>query len=374
MNIPKDKYLKIFECCLPVRGFARSIIYDLNRNDYDFIPNELCDFLQAYNNRCIDWSSFSPEEASTVQEYLVFLLEKQYIFFCEEWETALFPPISKEWDFPGHLLSVIAEIGPTWTAEQQTALLEALQETHCPHLQLYSHVNRPLTFYANFLEKINKSHLRSVELIVPYYEGVEGVLEDFFSRNMRLKNLILYQAPEARAVRIGEMMDQCFMVDQPLQLNTKVDFGYFQVNVSLFTESQHYHTFFHRKAFINGQGEVLRHPEDSQRFGRLGEQSLLQISQQKDFQYYWQAHKEKTDICRQCEFRHMCVDGRVPKRRADDSWYHEEACQYNPFVAKWAGEEGFQYLEDCGIVSDEEGFRQDEEKIVRKLQELYEEG
>ena len=38
-------YHKLFTCCVPIKGYVRSAVYDLQRKDYWFIPNDLCNIL-----------------------------------------------------------------------------------------------------------------------------------------------------------------------------------------------------------------------------------------------------------------------------------------------------------------------------------------
>ena len=81
--------------------------------------------------------------------------------------------------------------------------------------------------------------------------------------------------------------------------------------------------------------------------------------------------KDETDVCKDCEFRHMCVDNRLPYERSPNEWYHKIECNYNPYIAKWEGEEGYRTLAECGVISNEEGFSIDHEKIAEINEELW---
>ena len=98
---------------------------------------------------------------------------------------------------------------------------------------------------------------------------------------------------------------------------------------------------------------------------------LEAIINSNEFQNLWFSTKEITDICKSCEFRNMCFDNRTPKKRLDNTWYHNTECNYNPYIAKWAGEEGYKTLSECGIISNEDGFSIDEEKIAKINAELW---
>lgn len=87
---------------------------------------------------------------------------------------------------------------------------------------------------------------------------------------------------------------------------------------------------------------------------------------------FWHSPKTKTNICQNCEFRHVCIDNRLPKKREGDGmWYHTTECNYNPYIAKWKGEEGYRTLTECGVKSDETGFSIDHERIAKINEELW---
>lgn len=87
---------------------------------------------------------------------------------------------------------------------------------------------------------------------------------------------------------------------------------------------------------------------------------------------FWHSAKTKTDICQNCEFRYMCIDNRLPtQRQTDGLWYHTVECNYNPYIAKWKGEEGYRTLAQCGVKSDETGFSIDHERIAKINEELW---
>ena len=100
-------------------------------------------------------------------------------------------------------------------------------------------------------------------------------------------------------------------------------------------------------------------------------EDLKKIINTHAFQKYWFVHKDLCDICKHCEFRHMCVDNRIPFERTKKEWYHKIECNYNPFIAKWEGESGYKTLEQCGVISNENIFFIDNDKIKQINLELW---
>ena len=140
-------------------------------------------------------------------------------------------------------------------------------------------------------------------------------------------------------------------------------------NLLLYSESQKHNSYFNRKLYIGRSGEIKNASESEDDFGNIKNinsvMELKTIIEKPDFQKHWFVHKESCDICKDCELRHMCVDNRVPYHRTDGMWYFINECNYNPYISKWKGEEGYQKLNEIGVVSDEKSFHRDDKKITK---------
>jgi len=64
-------YFQLFACCLPVKGSSRSVVCDIQRNDYQLIPNILYDILIDYKNQTIEsvLAHFEKESHEDILEY-----------------------------------------------------------------------------------------------------------------------------------------------------------------------------------------------------------------------------------------------------------------------------------------------------------------
>jgi hypothetical protein len=52
----------------------------------------------------------------------------------------------------------------------------------------------------------------------------------------------------------------------------------------------------------------------------------------------------------------MCTDCRVFIKDSENSLSQPSKCTYNPYIAKWQGEEGYVPVEECGTYTRETGF------------------
>ena len=76
--------------------------------------------------------------------------------------------------------------------------------------------------------------------------------------------------------------------------------------------------------------------------------TILFIINQPNFKELWNIRKEHTLICKDCEFRRLCVDNRIP-HKINNRWTHSTECEYNPYISKWNFEEGYLSLKDSGV-------------------------
>lgn len=124
------------------------------------------------------------------------------------------------------------------------------------------------------------------------------------------------------------------------------------VNYKHFFEAFNYHNYFNKKLYIDNRGFIKNGLSNKKKFDnidRINKDELIKIIDSRQFQYLWNVKKQNTLVCKDCEFRFMCVDPRVPKENANGDWYHEVECNYNPYISKWHNEDNFIKLSDSGV-------------------------
>ncbi|EZH73906.1 hypothetical protein ATO12_13565 [Aquimarina atlantica] len=114
------------------------------------------------------------------------------------------------------------------------------------------------------------------------------------------------------------------------------------LNYSLFLESQFYHNYFNKKIFIDKKGNIKNTPESEISFGNIYSYNITQVVAKAifnpNFQKYWKVNKNICNVCKDCEFRYMCVDNRIPYQKNEYEWFHKTECDYNPYTATWKEE------------------------------------
>tara|TARA_B110000879_G_scaffold172232_1_gene223629 strand:- start:797 stop:1039 length:243 start_codon:yes stop_codon:yes gene_type:complete len=78
-----NKIFNLFSCCIPVKGYRRSIIIDTQRNESYYIPNDLYRIIK--NNPTI----LTSNNNKVISDYLDFLLKNELGFYLRRVKISL---------------------------------------------------------------------------------------------------------------------------------------------------------------------------------------------------------------------------------------------------------------------------------------------
>ncbi len=81
-------------------------------------------------------------------------------------------------------------------------------------------------------------------------------------------------------------------------------------------------------------------------YGNINDVDLKEVVDSKEFQKLWQIKKDNIKVCKDCEFRHMCMDCRAFRKDENDLYSQSAKCNYNPYIAKWKGQDGYITVEE----------------------------
>lgn len=336
---------KLYACCISVMGKRRSVVYDLQRgNNYYFIPNILHEILTEHENKTLAGicEIYGNEHRKQIEEYFQFLIQNELGFYCNNPEN--FPNLDRTWKYANPITNAIIEIEDLEWIDCDR-VLEQLDEVGCVALQLklFSDFSVDL-IESEFLQKTENNRLKSIELFIHYNEKINlEIIEYLCEKYRRLSMVIIHSCPEGVDLNKpiqGNWITPIFSIQESLRSDKENQLmrpEYFYVNLDVFTEAHHHHTYFNRKVVIDSKGEIRNCPTIKKSFGNIAKMDLAEVIQQLDFQELWHIRKDETRICKDCEFRYMCVDSRTPLWDENKKeWYHKQDCPYNPKTAFWA--------------------------------------
>ena len=361
-----------------VKGFGRSIILDLHREKFDFIPNDLSKFISENNNKLVNLNDFSGNR-KTIKSYIDFLSKSEYIFpkFLDANEIRLFPKLKLYYERPYIINSVIL-------FDNVKALIK-LNELNCYFIQL----NIEIIFsyipsrdeIQTICKLINKGIINSIAIIVIpiFHKSINYIIEEFSNIDIFVRFCYSSILISDNLVLVEKSKISILKYDKKIQIPTnelsQVNFSQFMINQYLYLESIKYNTYFNKKIFIDPEGNIKNTLSLFETFSNINEiknpNQLLKIVSDKKYQQYWHVNKKMIDVCKNCEFRHVCVDNRIPEQRKINEWFMKNECNYNPYISKWKGESGYKTLKECGIISDKYRFSINIKKVNAINKELW---
>jgi len=365
--INENKYIRLFECCIPVKGSRCSIIMDMQRKSVKFVPNDLVNIIERNEQKSIKeiTTELPPDDKETFLEYIDFLLAHELAFLLDKDETSFFPKMSKEWDNPNFVTNTVIylERYPKFDLHDVVNQLDVLL---CNHVYLVISYDIPFTKLQEIIDCVSKSSIQSIYLALNFNPTL--ISDNILELTKQFERIVL--------IEIYGMLDNPYknhvaptIIAYSNRLENMQDCGiihtdYFSLNLPFYTEAQNHNTCLNRKLCIDANGNIKNCLSMNRSFGNIKDTTLSEAIEKEGFKDLWFITKDQIDVCKDCEFRYMCTDCRCFIKDPDNIYSQPAKCHYNPYIAKWAGEEGYVPIEECGSYSKETGFVPDIEKIA----------
>jgi SPASM domain peptide maturase of grasp-with-spasm system len=338
----ENKLFLLFANCKVVSGAKRSIICDLQRGDFDFIPNGLTQILTEHRGESLKQikDSYNNESDSMIDEYFDFLISKEYGFWGEDKDQALFPDIDMTFISPSTITNSIIDVNENSQHNFEKIFVE-LEELGCTDLQIRFYSETDELFIEEMLSKLIRSRIKSVELIIKNnlkfpFEAIENLT----ARHPRIRNVIIHSSQEFKLAKINKMNGRGNIIYITDAIGSASHCGIihhtnFAINLPTFTESQQYNSCLNGKISIDVNGDIKNCPSMRESFGNTQQLSLKEVSLNNSFKKLWGINKEQIEICKDCEFRHICTDCRAFLKDPNDIYSKPLKCNYDPYTAQW---------------------------------------
>jgi SPASM domain peptide maturase of grasp-with-spasm system len=328
-------YLKLYACCIPVRGASRSMVCDVQRSTFEFIPNSLCDLLINYPKLSYQFveQEFGAEALPIVKEYFKFLEEKELAFWATEDELDRFPNMSLEWASPLTITNAVIDIKETDYDVQN--VLQTLSSFGCfaVELRYYRYATRDELI--ELVKSTDGSRIINIQLVIPYQESDSK--DDFLELFPRVFRVTYYNSPKTEASEAIFGANIVYRTDDLVadMHCGKIAASFFSTCISTFTESQHHNTCLNRKISIDKDGFIKNCPSMAHHYGHISDTKLEDVVKLPEFQKYWNIKKDEIAKCKDCEFRHICTDCRAYIDNPEDIYSAPLKCGYDPYTNIW---------------------------------------
>ncbi len=330
---------RLFACCMPVRGARRSVICDLGRQELRLIPNGLHEILTEHAGKSVAAikEAYGREYDREIDEYFAFLLREELGFWCDEPEA--FPPLALDWESPHRITNAILDLDRGSTHDL-AALLAQLDDLGCEALEVRCYEPLDRGAIERLLAAAARGRLRSIELLLAHEPGLgEESLVELCRRHPRLAGVCVHSAPEDRSCPPPspgvEVSFRRAAVTGPASCGC-VHPSHFAPNLETFLEAQKHNTCLNRKVSVDARGEIRNCPSLAVSYGNVRDVSLHSAVARRDFRELWEINKDQIEVCKDCEFRYVCVDCRAYLSRPEDRYAKPAKCGYDPYTATWS--------------------------------------
>ncbi|MCL1943414.1 MAG: grasp-with-spasm system SPASM domain peptide maturase [Candidatus Azobacteroides sp.] len=334
----KSKYFNLYACCIPVKGAKRSIICDLQRDKFDFIPNALYKLLFnfAQNRKSIAEIKifFKNKNDAIIDEYFDFLIEKEYGFFSEQFLNLPRIEVDK-YNEPKEITNSIIDFDKNSIHFQTDIfqnIINQLSDLWCEAVELRFYDFISVKRLAEKLNCFEGSTVRDVEVLMEYNSnfGLEKIIE-IRLQNSRLRKITFYNSVYNKILEHEEITiiytkdyinsEQCCGIISP---------WYFVSKTETFCEFKNYNSCLNRKISINKEGNITNCPSMPESYGNIIGTTLKTALESTDFKAVWKIKKDDIDVCRFCEFRYICIDCRAYITDSKNPYSKPLKCKYNP--------------------------------------------
>jgi SPASM domain peptide maturase of grasp-with-spasm system len=334
-----NEYFRLYANCIPVRGYTRSTICDVQRGRLQFIPNDLFDILvkEAAKPIAEIIQIFGEENRETIEEYFDFLNKEEYIFYCGAGDLRLFPDLDLSWDHPSVITNAIVDVG-TESSHDFAGIISQLEGLGCKDIQFRFFRETSIGELSGLATLFRASSIKSIELFVPYSDHfAEDMIVQLVESEMRIHSLVFHSTPFAKQILTKNKTSIRF-VGQMITDETHCGFiseGYFTINLPTFTEAQKYNSCLNRKISIDRNGEIKNCPSMRNSYGNIRDTDMgSMLRNSPSFKEFWLINKDQVEVCKDCEFRFICTDCRAYTEK-NDRFSKPAKCAYDPYSAQW---------------------------------------
>ncbi len=316
------------------KGFSRSLVVDLFTGFRAFVPNALVELIENSKYKSMEEIKllYSTQEYVYVEEYLKFLDKNKLIYFGTLEEVKCFESQGLDFSFPSNFIDSIVEVAYNSPFELTTAILK-LEELNVRHVEIRFLDDSKIESHLQIIETFcSNSNFETFSILAPYSNKLfESFNEAIFTK---VKSFVVYNAP------IGFVSPNKSIIISAKKSIIAQDCGnvnedLFIQNIEFFSQSKSCNTCLSHKVSINKEGQIVNCPASKKQFGLIENVTEKQLMSNVDFTSLWSITKDNVEICKDCEFRNICMDCRELRENDENIYSKPLKCNYDPYKNTW---------------------------------------
>lgn len=335
MNL-QDNFI-LYACCIPVKGYTNSIICDIQRGSFKFIPSSLYDLLLSSKGKTVGeiYSDTNYEDHATINEYFDFLIENEFGFFTDQPES--FPEIKLNYEQPSLISNAIVDVDKSSTHNYDD-IFRQLSYLGCKTTQLRFFDTIGTEALQTILSSSEGSTF-SIELLLKYDCLENQRYEQLLHRNQRVTSVIVHSSDRDEIKLkghngVGELLFVRKEINSAQHCGEISPF-LFSINIETFSEASFYNSCLNKKISIDVNGNIRNCPSMGTSFGSINTTRLSDVLLNEDFISPWSIKKDVISVCQDCEFRYICTDCRAYVKDTSNPYSKPLKCNYDPYTGVW---------------------------------------
>lgn len=349
--------IKLFTDIFITDGYTRSVLQDMGRGGYKFIPKLLSKYIKKLDGKyeykdLLDMFK-SKKERDLFNEYYNFLTKNEYIFDVDSSQIPLFKEIELDYSYPFDIINMTFFISSIESVENIKKAISNNVFNNIPNFKFIVTDDIPLKEISDIVFLLNVDNPVFVKIAMNKErkrENLDGDLIFVEEINQKITN---------------DYFDSFeYKNKYPIILSSFIQYE----------EAINFNSYFNQRLFVDQEGNIRCSPETDHILGNINNintnEDLIKLTRNKYYKQLSEVSRNKIEICKDCELRNMCVSNDIPKH-SGNYWAMTNMCCYNPYICKWNSEEDFVTVEECGNYSKEIGFIPYNEKIEELNKEIW---
>lgn len=336
----KNNYFLLFANCIPVAGYKNYIICDLYLNRYLKIPKFIYFvFTELKGKSVIDTKKYFNNEVNQEFEEFINLLEREgWGFYTNDKNS--FPEISLDYSIPFEFSNAIFDFDND-SKYNLVSAIHKIDKLGCNAIQIRFFKPVEFSFLKTLLEGINNISISYIEIILNNIDCSIDCLKKVFEINLRLKKIFLYGMLTNEVIHVeNDYIDYGYLYITKVDLLNETGCGSinkenFISDLTVFSESKQFNNCLNKKISVDKHGLVKNCPSMKNNFGKIENLNSLNSKLFSEFKLLWEINKDKVEICKDCEFRYICIDCRAFLEKPEDIFSKPLKCNYDPYIGGW---------------------------------------
>jgi len=294
--------------CKIITGHLKSILIDLQNQ-------ELLELSDWQFKLLKDISKLNKDEFIKKEiDFINSLIKKDVILKVPKQTLKYFKELNNEFENDSIINNSIVRINNS-IVYYQDKLISNLNSVGCKFIEIriLDIMEKDILF--EFLSRFKFTTIQSIDVFIPFnLNFTQCELINLQNKIFELRWIFIYSTPKNKLNNYNDkkLVNTLYLSHD---INSKncgvISSFYFAINIAMYTESLNNNTCLNCKISVDENGVVTNCPSIKENLGNLQFENLNEILLKKKTKKYWNITKDMINVCKDCEFRHICTDCRA---------------------------------------------------------------